>query len=235
MSTRQLKYLGIAILLLIAQTQILLAEGSVKTVTRGEAVMKVIEHFDLKNKKENYLHSCKKNIQDCLLDFSTRSNFKSLRLKSLALYPDVKPRQKFYNAIIDATMLDLVRGYWQEKNSPFKPQQEMTRAEALKLVLGAADIMNWKEKFEVENSQDSYLGLAIKNVVGLDMTGVDGWWQARYFGFAYQANLLVKGGLSGSEPITQQELNDLLSKTDEYLQNRTQAWAQKAYSSGSPS
>lgn len=155
----------------------LAGESPAKFISRGEATDLTVRYLQLEKKNAGFLRSCKLDIGTCLFAFSSRTNFE-IKLDPVILYPDVKPTNRYYKSINIASELDLVRGYYEEENSPFLPKQAISRVEALKLALGATKVVEWKEKFElpkVEANDASWIS------IGMD-TGK--WWYGRYLAAA---------------------------------------------------
>lgn len=157
-------------------------------LSRGEAVDLAVKYFDLEKTNSKFLRECNNDLDACLFTFAARTNFDDLRIKPLILYPDVYPAYRYYRAINVASKLDLVRGYFEEDQSPFRPEQAITKAEALKLILGASGALNWKEKFEL-NADDQQLENQAKSM----LVGMTDWWYGRYIGTAW------KKGMFGQE------------------------------------
>lgn len=151
-------------------------------ISRGEATDLTVKFLQLEKKNADFLGKCKLDAGACLFAFSSRTNFQIL-LKPVILYPDVFPAYRYYKSINMASELDLVRGYFEEDNSPFRPEQSITKVEALKLVLGATNVVNWKEKFEISAN----MGDTTRDIPGnWMMFGLDTnkWWYGRYLAAA---------------------------------------------------
>jgi hypothetical protein len=147
-------------------------DSAIAGLSRGEAIDLTVKSLDLEKKNQDFLNECDRDLEACTFTFSSRSNFSEISLDPLILYPDVYPAYRYYKSINLATKLDLVRGYFEEGNSPFKPEQPITEVEALKLVMGASKVMNWKEKFEL-SVEDS------KSWIKFNLSGQQ-WWYGRY-------------------------------------------------------
>lgn len=159
-----------------ASAGLVMAEDGV--LTRGEAVDLTVKNLDLESRHRTFLRECDADLDACFFTFSTRTNFDEIRLQPLILYPDVYPAYRYYRSINVASKLDLVRGYFEEENSPFRPEQPITRIEALKLVMGASDVLSWKEKFELTNEVET-------SWIKIDLNG-EQWWYARYLAAAVE-------------------------------------------------
>lgn len=177
--------------------------ADVAPLTRGQAVSLVVDYFDLEANNADFLENCRFDPGTCLFAFSARTNFKDLRTSPVILYPDVYPAYRHYDAINVASMLDLVSGYYMDENSPFRPEQPITRVEALKLVMGASGLLSWKEKFELNGSELSWLQLPLSE---------GRWWYGRYLATAADAGFMKV--LSPEEAEQYLEEADLLKIMD---------------------
>ena len=147
-------------------------DNPIMGISRGEAIDLTVKSLDLEKKNQDFLNECDRDLEACTFAFSSRSNFAEINLNPLIFYPDVYPAYRYYESINLATKLELVRGYFEEGNSPFKPEQLITEVEALKLVMGASKVMNWKEKFEL-SAEDS------NSWIKFNWSGQQ-WWYGRY-------------------------------------------------------
>lgn len=166
-------------------------------LSRGQAVERVMSFFDLEAENQVFLDNCRQQPDTCLFAFSARSNFDDLRLDPMILYPDVYPAYRYYDAINSASLLDLASGYYMEEDSPFRPEQPITKVEALKLVMGAAGILDWKEKFELSFQEQSWLKVSLDS---------ERWWYGRYL-----ATALSEGFIS---QISQEEAESVVSEKE---------------------
>jgi hypothetical protein len=182
----------------------------VRAMTRGEAVSYVIKSFDIRKKAGSFIRDCLQNADDCFFVFSTMSDYDGISFSPLILYPDVFPANPHYRAINTATMLGLVHGFLEEENSPFHPEIPMTRIQALKVVLGAADLLKWKDKFELTEA-DSPQNLPFKD----DAIGSEsGWWYARYLSFALENGLIDEAeSFEPDRAVSETELADVVTRT----------------------
>lgn len=183
-------------------------------ITRGQAVDTIVKAFNLKALNENYINKCLKHADECFFTFSARSDYDGISFDPLILYPDVFPAYKYYDSINTATILDLVRGYEQD-HSPFKPEDPITAIQAIKVVLGAADLIKWKEKFEITSEEQKEAVSSLTNILVSDpFTFEDLWWQWRYLAFALKAGIIdVKQALNSDKPIGEVELSGMITKT----------------------
>lgn len=190
-------------------------------VSRGEMVYLLTNEFDLKEKNSALISSCMDYKEFCFFDFMARSNFSGISLEpDLILYPDNLPGNKYYEEINVATILGIVNGFIEEDGSPFKPEAKLSRIHALKALLGAADLMDFKYKFELENSFGSLEALLNQSSYFKDVSAKIShmWWYPRYINFAYEAGIVEKTeNFRPDDLITLSELNDMIEKTKEYL------------------
>lgn len=169
-------------------------------VTRGKASEMIVDYFDLKTENMQYLSDCDADPDSCMFAFSARTNFDNFRIDPLILYPDVYPAYRYYEAINLLSKLDIVSGYYAEEQSPFRPEQPITKVEALKMVMGASGMMSWKEKFELNGTGDSSSWLAFD-------FGGDKWWYQRYLAAAFENGFLVEVSANEAEStISENEL-----------------------------
>ncbi len=189
-----------ALFLLSGNSVVWAAETAAATpLSRGEATDMVVKFYDLEKKNESFLTECRADLDSCMFTFATRTNFSEYRTSPLILYPDVYPAYRFYHSINLASQLDLARGYYQEEQSPFRPEQPISRVEALKLAMGASGMLDWKDQFEISTEQSSWLKF---NFDG------DRWWYGRYLVSAVQNGFLNE--------ITKEQAEGQISK-EEFL------------------
>lgn len=186
------------------------ADAPSPQLTRGEAVAVIVSSFDLRKKFGSFVSDCLQHADECFFVFSAMSNYDGIQFSPLILYPDVFPAHRNYRAINIATMLGLVHGYLNEENSPFHPEIGMTKIQALKVVLGAGDMMKWKDRFEMTD-EDYPSELPFKDP---ELQSPDAWWYARYLGFALDKGIVEPGESFGPDrPITESELKAMVEKT----------------------
>ena len=180
-------------------------------LTRGEVVGRIVTAFDLKNKHSKFINDCFEHLSDCFFVFNAMSNFDGISYKPLLLYPDVNTANRYYDAINTATILGLTHGYLDEKETPFHPRDFMTRIEALKVMLGAANLMDWQEKFELELSMQPPL-----NTEEADKKNVPDWWYARYLDFALENGIIDRFDvLKPDGRISEDDFNAMLMRVQE--------------------
>ncbi len=204
------KFLTIALLTAlpaVAMAQPLEDVDPADLIGRGEAVAMTVEQLDLAGRNGEFLNICDSDLSACTFVFSSRSKFADINLEPLILYPDVYPAYRYYLAINLATKLDLVRGYWEEENSPFRPEQPITRIEALKLILGASGKLQWKERFELVNE------VLDDGQLPVNLTGARAWWHSRYLLKALQCGLWsLDWNWLTDAPVTKMEFANMLEK-----------------------
>jgi hypothetical protein len=185
-------------------------------LTRGEAVSEVVTSFDLADKNHSLIKDCLQVPDDCFFVFSVMSDYDDIRFSPLILYPDVFPANKYYNAINTATILGLVHGYLGEQSTPFHPEDRITRIQGLKMILGAAGLMTWKDKFEL--IKDALTDSMPPVFADVNTGNPKMWWYERYIDKACEINVIdCNGGdFRPDETITKAELAGMVSKTLSY-------------------
>ncbi len=181
-----------------------------RLLTRGEVVSTIVTSFQLAERESSFLTSCQNHLDECFFVFSAMSDFDGIAFEPfLSLYPDVTPNSRFYHDINVASMLGLVHGYLQEEDTPFRPEIVMSRIQALKIVLGASDLMDWEERFEVSEEE------TVHSTPYLDeaLTYEENWWYNRYLNFAFEHGITPKiDYFRPDEIITVGELNEMIQK-----------------------
>ncbi len=192
------------------------ADGSA-TISRGELVKIIIDSFDLREKKAEFLDSCYNHKEFCLFNFIAMSSFNDIVLESkMTLYPDVPPDHPYSDYINDATVLDLVNGYLSAENSPFMPDNSVSRIQALKIILGAADLVPNKYEFELANKLGGYAGLLsqFSFFADIDTKISSMWWMPRYVNFAVKNGIVEESDyFFPNDEITLDELNTWITRT----------------------
>lgn len=186
---------------------------------RGKFLAEVLEIFDLKNRQAQYLESCRNNPDFCFFVFSAQSRFNDIRFSpNIILYPDVYPAHPYYDAIVTGTMLGLLEGYTGEPESPFRPDQPITRIEALKVILGAAKLLDWKDRSELKNELggEPFLQAQATPFRDVDARISHMWWYPRYVNFAYLTNIIPDKNLFHPDDlVTYQEFLQMVQRTRE--------------------
>lgn len=189
-----------------------------RLMTRGEVVERIVDGFELGQREASFLGACREQPHDCFFVFSAMSDYDDIAFEPFVrLYPDVNDKFRYYEAITTASMLGLVHGFMDEEDTPFKPEVVMTRVQALKITLGAADVLQWKERFELTEADmqvsTPYVDTALRDV--------DNWWYNRYLNFAYEAGIISGNGeFHPDDPITFEELQTFINNTRAYSEAR---------------
>ncbi|MBD3360624.1 hypothetical protein GF366_02355 [Candidatus Peregrinibacteria bacterium] len=193
-------------------------------VTRAEFISYVIKRFDLKNKRSDEIKKCKDHKEFCLFNFLAMSSYEDIKLDpNIVLYPDIPSDHPYFEDITIGTMLGLINGYLSEEDSPFRPEFTVSRIHALKIVLGAAELVPPKYRFELINilgslenlrSQHSYFSDVDPRISHM-------WWYPRYVNFAVEKGILDNSELfRPDDNITWNELNRLIDRTLEYINSQ---------------
>ncbi len=170
-----------------------LFERNGSTVSRGEFLKIVMESFELRERKSGFLESCYGHKEFCLFNFMAMSSFNDISLEpELVLYPDVPADHPFSDYINDATALGLVNGYLGAQNSPFLPDEPITRIQALKVILGAANLVPNIYKFELVDELGGHSELLNQPSYFSDINPAieSMWWMPRYTNFAVEHGIL---------------------------------------------
>lgn len=203
--------------------------GDVKTVnaptgnevSRGELIKEVVERFDLKNTKASEITNCYEHKEFCLFNFLAMSSYDDVQLEpELILYPDVSPGNEYYEYINIATILGVANGYMDDENSPFNQDMPITRVQALKIILGASDLVAAKYKFELIEELGGHQKLTSQETAFYDVDAkIDHmWWYPRYINFALQKRIIEEADyFRPDDYITRGELDLWIGNTLEYL------------------
>lgn len=184
-------------------------------VTRGEAVHKVVETFSLRAKNAGFVTDCLQHLDECFFVFTAMTRYDQVSLNPLKLYPDVSGAYTYADDINLATMLGLVHGNIDIQTSPFYPRAYMSRIHALKVVLGAADLLGWREKFEVVRDLGNEDALRAQKTLFKDVDALrdDSWWYPRYVNFALDSGIIDAGEYyRPDEPISENEYQEMLNR-----------------------
>ncbi len=186
-------------------------------VSRGEFIHLVLNEFDIKEKKSNFLTHCYSFKEFCLFNFMAMSSFDEIQLSPfLILYPDVFPNHKYSHDINTATILGLVHGYLDYPKSPFKPNSYISRIQALKIILGAIDAVPYKYQFELIETLGSYSALFNQFSYFKDIKSAISymWWAPRYVNFAFENNIIEdKKYFRPNDNITLSETKNWINNT----------------------
>lgn len=187
-----------------------------RMLSRGEAVYLIVDSFRLLEHKRNFLNECTERPDECFFVFAAMSDFDDIAFSPLTLYPDVHEKYRYYQAINTASMLGLIHGYLDEASTPFRPEIVMTRIQALKVVLGAGELIDWKERFELSDEESgqstAYVDKAFEDA--------DKWWYSRYVNVALDYEIVTVDSPDSlfrpDDVITFAELSKLIENTLEY-------------------
>lgn len=187
-------------------------------LTRAELITMVVESFNLLEVNESLIQDCYDHIEFCLFNFTTMSRYEAMNLDpaDLRLYPDVPKDSRYAKEINLATMLGLINGFMNEQDSPFHPEREISRIQALKIVLSINKMVENKYKFEL-NTDD------FKNSYFEDISSEISymWWYPRYTNFAVQKNIIENVRFfRPDDSITHAEALALIEKTASYLNSQ---------------
>ncbi len=190
-------------------------DSLLKKINRGEVVYNVVHSFDLDKKQKKFIGMCMSSLPECFFAFSARSDFDGIMFAPLILYPDVFPAHPYYSEINIASMVGIVQGFLNFDKTPFLPQEPATIIQAIKIVLGGADLMSWKEKFEL-SEEEKKPKLAL-----LSSIGDEKWWYARYLDFALDAGIISEQDYSmPDEAITGEHLRTIITNTQSFLNSQ---------------
>lgn len=193
-------------------------------VPRGEFISFVINEFDLKNKKSDLISKCYTYREFCLFNFLAMSTFEYVQLDSeIILYPDVSTSNKYYEDITIGTMLGLINGFLNEDGSPFHPENFISRIQALKVILAAADLVPQKYRFELINELGSVEALQKQFSYFSDVNPKisNMWWYPRYANFAVEKGIIERGkNFRPDDNITAEELRSMAEKTLKVLNSQ---------------
>jgi hypothetical protein len=190
---------------------------SQNSIARGDFIKHVVEVFGLEAKKGFFMKQCKKELEFCLFNFSAQSRFDDIRFEpNIILYPDVYPAYRNYEYINLATMLGLMHGYMDDPKSPFRPENKVTRIQALKIILGASELLDWKYKFELAEELGGKDKIPTQLTVFGDIDPGKGhmWWYPRYVNYAYLTGIIdFNQNFRPDAPITQSEMDRIIERT----------------------
>jgi hypothetical protein len=190
-------------------------------VTRGEFIDQVVGEFSLKDRRKDFINNCYDYREFCFFAFSGQSNFSGLRLEpNIILYPDVPYGSDYYEPITVATMLGLLSGYTNEDGTPFKPEAPITRMQALKVILGANQLVAPLHRFELIEILGSEESLRAQESYydDVDPAVSKMWWYPRFANYAYDHGIIEnKSYFRPDDYITIGELENVIQNTIEFL------------------
>jgi len=194
-------------------------------ITRGELINIIVGRFDLKNKKSDFIRKCYEHRDFCFFNFLTMSSYDVQLDPDVLLYPDIPLDYKYYEDVTIGTMLGLINGYLNNENSPFYPENSVSRIQALKIVLGAADAVPPKYRFELINILGSLdqLGSQFSYFSDVDAKIDRMWWYPRYVNFAVESYIVDKGEFfRPDEMITKEELDDMIERALKFINSQNE-------------
>ncbi|MBT3864914.1 hypothetical protein HOE67_04500 [Candidatus Peregrinibacteria bacterium] len=186
-------------------------------ISRGDFIKQVVERFNIKVTRGDFIDSCYDFRDFCFYVFTSQSNFEGLTLDpEILLYPDVPVESPYYESVTIATMLGVIHGYAGYEGTPFKPERNITRIQALKVILAINQLVQPMYKFELINILGGVSGVETQESYFPDIDPqLDYmWWYPQYSNFAYQKNLVGKDmPFRPKDYITIQETDDLIGRT----------------------
>jgi hypothetical protein len=219
------------------------------SVTRGEILEYALYEFDVIENKKALVDACVADLENCLSIFVQYTKYEDVKIDKKAqklvsllekilskayaqelkklydlgatqLYPDVPPDLKHSYAINIATFLSIIHGYYQEPQSPFKPYQVVTRIEALKILLGTTDMVEWYYYDELETILGGADAIALQVTPFSDVFPKTMWWYPRYINNACKIKMIDCTAGSKFRPddyITDAELEGMIEGLKKYL------------------
>ena len=190
-------------------------------VTRGEFIDQVVGEFNLKDRRQDFISNCYDYREFCFFAFTGQSDFSGLVLEpEIILYPDVPYGSLYYEPITVATMLGLLSGYTNEDGTPFKPEAPITRIQALKVILGANQLVTPLHKFELVETlgSDEALKSQESHYGDIDPAVSKMWWYPRFANYAYNHGVVDNRlYFRPDDYITIGELENMIQNTIEFL------------------
>jgi len=190
-------------------------------VTRGEFIDQVVGEFSLKDRRKDFINNCYDYREFCFFAFTGQSNFSGLKLEpEIILYPDVPYGSSYYEPITVATMLGLLSGYTNEEGTPFKPEAPITRMQALKVILGANQLVAPLHRFELIEILGSEEALRSQESYYYDVNPAVSkmWWYPRFANYAFDHGIIENESyFRPDEYITIGELENIIQNTIEFL------------------
>lgn len=195
-------------------------------ISRAELIHQVINKFDLKTKEKDFINSCYEHKDFCFFNFIAMSLYNDIQLyPNLILYPDVPENYPYYEDVVIGTMLGLVNGLTNEQDTPFHPNDSISRINALKVILGAADLVKPMYRFELIKELGSYEDILDQPSYFEDVNprNPDMWWYPRYTNFAVEHGIVKKNDkFRPHDRITISEFESMVNKTLEYLNSKNE-------------
>lgn len=193
-------------------------------ISRGEFVKNIVGSFGLQEGNQDFLDNCYTHKDFCFFNFMAISTYEDIKLDpELILYPDVKPEDMYFEAVNVATALGLVNGFVNETDSPFMPEMPISRMQALKVILGAAGLVQPLHRFELVEILGSPQALTKQPTYFLDIDPQIAymWWCPRYVNFAVENGIVEdKDYFRPDDNLTKTEFNAMVSRTLDYLSTK---------------
>ncbi|MBU1446656.1 hypothetical protein KKD70_05340 [Patescibacteria group bacterium] len=187
-------------------------ETPIAGCTREDVTREILQKFDVQKNYQKLDAACQADIYNCMLPFMLNSNYDNLDVTAGNYYPDVLLQgeattptmagdtvvtKAIKDAINFGTRMGMVQGYYGEANSPFRPKENMTRMEIMK-------ILNWAtigQKWMYEDEYYAMIG-GIGNLVNVKTYAPDikEWWHLRYYNAACEAGIIDCGTGIAFEP-----------------------------------
>jgi hypothetical protein len=193
-------------------------------VSRGEVMVFMNNQFALDYVYRDLLNSCLSNVNDCLSIFLSVTKFKDVNTsaENLQLFPDVPPGNVYWYAVNIGALLSIVQGYYEEENSPFLPYRIISRIEALKVMLGSVNMIEWLYYPEMEAVMGGLEAVKNQKTVFKDIKPSREfmWWYPRYINLACEAKLFdcIEGtDFRPDEFITEAEFDLMLKNLQKYM------------------
>jgi len=190
-------------------------------VKRGDVVNRVVSEFGIKDSRKDYIENCYDYREFCFFLFSGQTSFNGFTLEpDIILYPDIPKTSPYYESVTIATMLGLVSGYADEPSTPFKPDDYITRIQALRIILAANQLVKPLYKFELVQILGSIdkISAQYSYFDDVDPSIPSMWWYPRFTNFAFENGIVaVVKNFRPDEFITQSELDSMLQNTIEFL------------------
>lgn len=223
------------------------------SVTRGELLQMVNTEFDLDERFQDVLKACYSDFSPCMSIFLSVTPYTGVVLDDLTvkstnlgsfmpsfdggeeretlfnfgstqLYPDVPPTSPYAYDINVSTLLSNIQGYYNQENGPFRPYRVVNRIEALKVLMGSVDLIDWVYFDDYVNSLGGERGLRTMTTPFSDVSPTEDamWWYPRYLNLACEIGVLVCTPDSPFRPndfVTEEELEGMMSRLKLYMES----------------
>ena len=121
-------------------------------------------------------------------------------------------------------MLGLVSGYVDEPSTPFKPDDYITRIQALRIILSANQLVKPLYKFELIQllGDSSKISAQYSSYKDINPSIPGMWWYPRFTNFAYENKLAGSSQyFRPDDYITKDEFDSMMKSTIELLNSKT--------------